>query len=167
MKTLKILKSASSFIYKTQFEELGICKIKSEFIFDAIKFDYTSLPELYIIPKEMDVSFGIIGDCQQTYSVLFRDNYFTEEELQHFSVILDFDIVSNPYFPEKKQASLIHVKSKYTRITSLIKIINNRYYLLMYSSTRTERARCAAEDFFGDNIFYIHGIWEVELTDPQ
>jgi len=41
----------------------------------------------------------------------------------------------------------------------------NHFFLIIYSSKRSREAQSPAEDMYGDNILYIYGIWEVELSE--
>jgi hypothetical protein len=37
-------------------------------------------------------------------------------------------------------------------------------YMILYSTNKEKTAISPSEDFYGNNIYYIHSIWEVELS---
>lgn len=47
----------------------------------------------------------------------------------------------------------------------LKKIDRDLYYLMIYATKRTRDSQSMAEDFFPDNIVFVHGIWEIELSN--
>lgn len=45
------------------------------------------------------------------------------------------------------------------------KELDNKNYVLLYATKRTREAQSMAEDYFSDDIIYVNGIWEVELSE--
>lgn len=167
-KDIKIIKPVESFTYGTQYEELGYCKVKSGFTFNGENYKYDSLPELHIsiFINAIQISFGLISNEQPKYTISFDNNCFSNEELISLSKMFYFNVIPNRYFPEKMQATLNFVDSDFKYINTIIKEHNNHFYILIYASKKTPPPRSMSEDFWGDNFYYIHGIWEIEISEP-
>jgi hypothetical protein len=95
--------------------------------------------------------------------ISFNSVFFTMNEIHNLSKVYNFDVIINPFYNNKIQGALTSINFKYNNIYGLIKKCNNNYFLLILCSTRTLPAKCASDDL--DDTYYIHGIWEVELSD--
>jgi hypothetical protein len=91
------------------------------------------------------------------------NNFFTKDEIDSISKDYFFDIIKNPYYDDKIQVALTSVNPRYISVYGLIKNCNDRNYFLIYCSTRTLPTHGASDD--QDDTYYIHGIWEVELSE--
>ena len=111
------------------------------------------------------MKFGVASNDKESKRIAFNSLYFTNEEIQNKSATFGFETIKNPFYPEKLQGALSFVHPDYKIINPVLKEYNGRYYLLIYASRRSYPTRSLSEDFYGDDIYYIHGIWEVELSE--
>lgn len=169
-KIIKKSESLSYYTYSSQFEAIGGGGIPGDLVFDSLKIfeEKKELPDLFIevqIKNGDKIRFNILSNEGELRKFAFNNNYFTNEELLKLSKVFGFQVVMNPFDNEKRQGTLSFIDAGYSIITPLIKKYNGRHYLLLYSSKRSHSSKSMSEDFYGDDTYYIHGVWEVELSE--
>jgi hypothetical protein len=98
--------------------------------------------------------FGITNDIFNSKTIAL-DDYITlnTSELIELSNIFNFEIVKFPYSDEYQRG----ISSNYSPLYIVFQWVLGRFYCLIYGSKGTTQ--------FADDILYIHGIWEVELSE--
>ncbi len=104
--------------------------------------------------------FGISNDIFNTKKVNYDfESSISLSQIQELSeIVKSFDIsVENNYF--------LFQKKRYKTLSILFQFYLDSVYMMICSSKRSREAQTPAEDTYGDDILYIHGIWEVELSE--
>jgi hypothetical protein len=169
---VKKIRDLNDFVYSTQFGVVGFGHVGEEFSFDVktLADKVRELPELFIEIEIKDgehLKFEIFSNDIETKALAFNNVFFDNDELAELAKIFGFKIVKNPFFPDKSQGTLSFVHEDYENFNSLIKRHYAEFYVLIYASRRSQPARSMSEDFYGDNVYYVHGIWQVELRENQ
>ena len=95
----------------------------------------------------------------------FEEIPFTNAELDDLGIKFGFKTIPHAFHPNILMGSLHSFNETYLgKCFGILHKGQSKYYLLIYASRRSVQVRSASEDFYGDNVFYIHGIWEVELS---
>ncbi|MEM8940498.1 MAG: hypothetical protein AAGC64_14265 [Bacteroidota bacterium] len=166
---IKKLKTFRNFNFGSQFEILGTRSIPVEIKFESIELaeKYDALPELYLRMNNgpEKIVFGIVSNDKSTRRLPFNSRYFSRDQLNVLGRLFGLKVVENPFKNNNFQLSLASVHPDYKSVSPLFIEGDNSYYLLIYSSRRKYPARSMSEDFYGDNIYYFHGIWEVNLDN--
>jgi hypothetical protein len=98
-----------------------------------------------------------------------NDEYFNKEELFFLSKIYEFDIKEDPKY-KGYFSSVLNVSILYKNSADIILIEDDGKECLIIEFNRwsTERQpRSAGEDQLGEDITYIHGIWENPLLTDE
>lgn len=129
----------------------GICKIKQELILPEIFIDNHSLYKDAIKQNSKSLTYNPCGNLKLT---------FTEDELDCLSKVFNFEIIQEE--TGYKLASIVKNKKFSTPIISEIITSLEKEIMLIYS-VRWQfdyQPRGAGEDARGEDVTYIHGIWE-------
>lgn len=98
--------------------------------------------------------FGITNDIFNSKVIKLTDeNSLNFEQLSELSSIFGFDIENHPYSDEYKRG----VANKYSPLYIVFQWVLGRFYCLIYGARGNTN--------FADDILYIHGIWEVDLSE--
>ena len=121
----------------------------------------------HIIRIESDVNFSFQFDTfnTKTFRLSKADfeyygfsNHLLDQIAEKFSLIKKTGLNKNYYslyfqvFPDFETCVLAFQKK------------SDQIFMIILASKRQQEARSAAEDFYGDNVFYINDIWEVDLS---
>jgi hypothetical protein len=164
------LRTIDDFHYSTQYGMLGSATAPKEFIFNSFNISekHGGLANLFVEINMQDgqpLKFGVVSNDMGTKRIAMNSLYFSNGEIESECSRFGLKVVQNPFYPDKLQGSLIHVHADYTSPSLLLREYKSNYFLLIYSSRRSHPARAMSEDFFGDDIYYVHGIWQVELSE--
>jgi len=120
----------------------GICKINKELIRPSI----------------------IYKDFNVKHFIYLNESNFTKDELLELSLFLNLPISNSKRNPNRIFISHNLKNSMYDKISRCIYYKNNQEdILLVITSNRWQfdnQPRNAAEDQLGEDVTYIHGIWE-------
>jgi len=136
--------------YQPQLTLIGTSKIRHE-----IYFKGNSCQTIAINSKQNHrIWFGITNDVFNTKIIALDDyNKVNTVELEELSLIFKFEIELFPYSNEYKRG----VVNNYSPLYGAFQWCWGRIYCLIYGTKGTTN--------FADDILYIHGIWEVELSE--
>ena len=104
--------------------------------------------------------FGISNDIFNTKRIRYDfESSISLSQMEELSEIAkSFDInIDNGYF--------LFQKNRYRNLSLLFQFYLGSIYMMVCSSRRSREAQSPAEDMYGDDVLYVHGIWEVELSE--
>jgi hypothetical protein len=104
--------------------------------------------------------FGISNDIFNTKKL----RYDFESTIPS-SQMKDLNSIANQFNINIENGYFQFNKNRYKNITLLFQHYFGKIYMMVYSSTRSREPQSLAEDMYGDDIMYVHGIWEVELLE--
>lgn len=103
--------------------------------------------------------FGISNDIFNTKKMRYDfESTISLSQMKEISEIANsFDInIENGYF--------LFQENRYRNLSLLFQFYLGSIYMMVCSSARSREAQSPAEDMYGDDLLYVHGIWEVELS---
>ncbi|KQO22551.1 hypothetical protein ASF10_09275 [Flavobacterium sp. Leaf82] len=133
----------------------GICKIKSELI----------RPEILLLLNGNKIKF------KYNFSATLNENSFSQEELLFFEKTYNVKLTPNKIYPSRLTTDNSFVNKLYD-LPATIALFedtesNKNYLLIEFRRWQYDyQPRGAGEDSLGEDITYVHGIWEDPfLTD--
>jgi len=139
-------------------------KTKKEVIFSTKPEEVSKKRTLCFVDNEnsIDVCFNL-NDEQAPFFFRFEEMPFSKEELQTFSTLFGFLLEPHKLHPEILTGSLSFFDKAYSnKCYGIIKNYSGLYYIIIFASRRSQLPTGAAEDFYGDDVYYIHGIWQID-----
>lgn len=151
MSNIKIIKVFNDFgYYQPQITLKGTSKVKSEVQFSGEPCQTIRINNEY----NQIIWFGIKNDLFNTrISKLEENDLINKYELLELSQIFNFQTQTHPY----SSNTIWGVIDEYAPIYLAIQWCLGRFYLLIYASR--------GNTDFADDLLYVHGIWEVELSE--
>lgn len=130
----------------------GICKIKTELI----------RPEIFLLLNGNKIKFNY------NFNVVVNENLFSQEELFFFEKTYNLKLISNKIYPSKLTTDNSFINKLYdipATIALFENVESNKNYLLIeFRRWQYDyQPRGAGEDSLGEDVTYIHGIWEDPL----
>jgi hypothetical protein len=143
--------------------EEGVVSIKTELMRPSIKLMDSNGD---VMPSENRVVYR-----KRLIVNPFVDNgeYFNKEELLFLSKIYEFDIKEDPTY-KGYFSSVLNINTLYKSSADIILIEDgrNEYLIIEFNRWSLEcQPRGAGEDSLGEDITYIHGIWENPLLTDE
>jgi hypothetical protein len=146
-------------LIKEIIEEFGYCQPQITFIGlgriqKEIYFQGDACQSIAISNKfNHRVWFGITNDVFNTKTIkLSDDGDLSNNELIELSKILNFNLEYFAYSNEYQKA----IANNYSPLYLAFQWCMGRFYCLIYGSKSTNN--------FVEDILYVHGIWEIELS---
>lgn len=168
MLTIEKIEEIDSFKYFNNEKELGILKIKSEITFPSKVDDISEnkIVSFYSDKCKKEIRFGINHDNFNTVFFQFEEKPFERKELIELSKLFSFKVEPHKLHPEILIGSLGFFHKDYSmKCYGAIQVCNSINYLIIYATRRSKPSSGAAEDYFGDDVCYIHMICEVEFHE--
>lgn len=134
----------------------GICKIKTELI----------RPEIFLLLNGDKIKIKY-----NSYEVL-KENPFSRDELMFFEKVYNIKLSTNKIYPSRLISDNSFINELYDSPANIIlfeDIKSNKSYLII-EFRRWQfnyQPRGAGEDSLGEDITYIHGIWENPLLTEE
>lgn len=134
----------------------GICKIKTELI----------RPEIFLLLNGDKIKIKY-----NTYEVL-KENPFSRDELMFFEKLYNVKLSTNKIYPSRLTSDNSFINELYDSPANIIlfeDIKSNKSYLIIeFRRWQFDyQPRGAGEDSLGEDITYIHGIWENPLLTDE
>lgn len=134
----------------------GICKIKTELI----------RPEIFLLLNGNKIKFNY------NFNVVVNENLFSQEELFFFEKTYNLKLISNKIYPSKLTTDNSFINKLYdipVTIALFENVESNKNYLLIeFRRWQYDyQPRGAGEDSLGEDVTYIHGIWEDPLLTNE
>lgn len=134
----------------------GICKIKTELI----------RPEIFLLLNGNKIKFNY------NFNVALNENLFSQEELFFFEKTYNIKLIPNKIYPSKLTTDNSFINKLYdtpATITLFENAESNKNYLLIeFRRWQYDyQPRGAGEDSLGEDVTYIHGIWENPLITDE
>jgi hypothetical protein len=146
---------------------IGLSKCGDEIVFpnDSEHIASRKTIVFFGLDCKKKVLIGLSADIFNSCFFRFEENPFSKEEMTVFSKVFDFDLEPHPFHSEYLMGSFGKINADYSaKCYGAIQKCEDVYYLLIYSSRSSKQASGMANDFFGDNIYYIHCICNVEIS---
>jgi len=88
-----------------------------------------------------------------------RENkYLDKKHLEQLGLEFSFDVISDPIHPECLRGTLFKINSVFSLpLIGELKKTGNSYFFMIFAKRGTTN--------FEDDVVYVYGIWEVELSD--
>ena len=163
MKQITTFLNEQDYASQTTFTKNGRVNIKEEVLRPVIKLlssngDQLSISKKYV--KELRVN------PYATSTV-----YFTKAELIFLAKTYGFSIVGHEKYSDIFRGSIEHINSNYTRPGEIFLMYddNEKEYLMILFRRwlHDDQPRSAGEDYYGEDIFYVLGIWEDPLLTDE
>ena len=167
MQILKKNNSVKEFGYFNNKILIGGSEIGKEIIFPTHANQISSDREICFYSEicVKNIFFKFYSSDYNTKLFRFEEIVFKKEELIFLSSLFSFQTAPYKYDNSVLVGSLSSIHKSYNACFGMIQECNSIYYLVIYASRRSFPSRSPAEDFYGDDIYYVHGIWEVELSE--
>lgn len=134
----------------------GICKIKTELI----------RPEIFLLLNGNKIKFNY------NFNVVVNENLFSQKELFFFEKTYNVKLISNKINASKLTTDNSFINKLYD-IPATIALFENEksnktYLLIEFRRWQYDyQPRGAGEDSLGEDVTYIHGIWEDPLLTNE
>lgn len=134
----------------------GICKIKSELI----------RPEIFLLLNGNKIKF----ECN--FSVAVQENPFTQEELFFFEKTYRVKLATHKIYPSRLTTDNSFINKLYDLPATIAlftdKESDKNYLLIEFRRWQYDyQPRGAGEDSYGEDVAYVHGIWEDPLLTAE
>jgi len=134
----------------------GICKIKTELI----------RPEIFLLLNGNKIKFNY------NFNAVLNENLFSQEELFFFEKTYNVKLIPNKIYPSKLTTDNSFINKLYNTPATISLFENaesNKNYLLIeFRRWQYDyQPRGAGEDSLGEDVTYIHGIWENPLITDE
>ena len=104
------------------------------------------------------VKFDVTLSDNTTFHFRFDDEFFSQSELKHESEIFGFEVIPHEYSKNSVVGSFGSRHLDYEmKAYGVISILGLNTYLLVYANRGATT--------FEDNIVYVHGIWQVQVSN--
>ncbi len=126
---------------------------------DEVSFPAGSHPQV-IFTKDNGNSLGfkLTLPDKETSQFRFNESFFSPQELRELAQKFKFEIISHPYAAERITGSLEFKNSEYkVRCYGAVVGVYDKFFIIVYATR--------GNTTFEDNIVYVHGIWQVTLSD--
>jgi hypothetical protein len=134
----------------------GVCKIKTELI----------RPEIFLLLNGNKIKF------KYNFNVALNENSFSQEELFFFEKTYNVKLVSHKVYPSRLTTDNSFINKLYD-VSATIALFedpesNKNYLLIEFRRWQYDyQPRGAGEDSLGEDVTYIHGIWEDPLLTDE
>lgn len=134
----------------------GICKIKTELL----------RPEIFLLLNGTNIKF------EYNFSTALRENLFTGEELFFFEKTYSVKLTSTTTYPSILTTDNSFLNKLYDLPATIAlfedKKSHKKYLLIEFRRWQYDyQPRGAGEDSLGEDVTYIHGIWEDPLLTDE
>ena len=165
--TIDIIKEILEFSYFNNDLKIGHVSVGEEISFptDVGTISSNRKISFYIGQTKETMIVNIVQGNDDALFFKFEEIPFSKEDLIYLSKLLDFKTHSHLFHKNILMGSLDFINKEYmNRCFGMICKFNLDTYLIVYASRQYPESRSAGEDYYGDNIFYIHKICKIEAS---